>query len=106
MIQFLDIVVSRQMLDAIQTRRISDSLQALPKPAVPDTTTPQDTSHVISNVDFSGNMQQLADVAPAPLDLGEALGTNMMLALFIVLLALCLCCYFVIKYRKSHSDSV
>ena len=91
-----------QLLDII----IDGPSPYISRPAATYATTPQDTSHVVSNADIPGNMQQLADVAPDPSGLEEALGTNMMLALFIVLLALCLCCYFVIKYRKSHSDSV
>lgn len=91
-----------QLLDII----IDGPSPYISRPAATYATTPQDTSHVISNADVSGNMQQLADVAPAPSGLEEVLGTNMMLALIVVALALCLCSYFVIKYRKSNSDIV
>ena len=107
MMQFLDIVIDRSFPRSRVTRQIVDSIKVQPKPTVPDTTAvPQDTSHVISSADLSGNMQQMADIAPDPSGLGEVLGTNMMLAFAVVLVALCICSYFVIKYRKSHSDAV
>lgn len=107
MMQFLDIVIGDRIPKSRITRQIVDSIKVQPKPTVPDTTTvPQDTSHVISSADLSGNMQQMADITPYPSGLGEVLGTNMMLAFAVVLVALCICSYFVIKYRKSHSDAV
>ena len=105
MMQFLDIVIGDRVPKSRITRQMLDSLKVLSKPKVPDTTTvPQDTSHVISSADISGNMQQMADITPDPSGLGEVLGTNMMLAFAVVLVALCICSYFVIKYRKSHSQ--
>ena len=107
MMQFLDIIIDNRFPKSRITRQIVDSIKVQPKPTVPDTTAvPQDTSHVISSADISGNMQQMADITPDPSSLGEVLGTNMMLALIVVLVALCICSYFVIKYRKSHSDAV
>lgn len=103
--QFLDIVIGDRIPKSRITRHVVDSIKVQPKPTVPDTTH-QDTAQVISGVDVSGNMQQMADITPDPSGLGEVLGTNMMLAFAVVLVALCICSYFVIKYRKSHSDAV
>ena len=106
MMQFLDIVIGGGIPKSRITRQMLDSLKVLSKPKVPDTTAaPQDTSHVISSADIPSNIQ-MADVAPRPSGLEEMLGANMTLTLLVVLFALCLCCYFVIKYRKSHSDIV
>ena len=91
-----------QLLDII----VEGPSPYISRPAATYATVPQDTSHVISSADIPGNMQQLADVAPDPSGLEEVLGTNMTLALIVVLFAICLCSYFVIKYRKSHSDIV
>ena len=105
MLQFLDIIIDNRIIEAKISHKVIDSVKVVPKPAVPDTTQ-QDTAQVISGVDISGNMQQLADIAPDPSGLGEMLGTNMMLAFLVVLFALGMCCYFVMKYRNSHSDAV
>lgn len=91
-----------QLLDII----VEGPSPYISRPAATYATVPQDTSHVISSADIPGNMQQLADVAPDPSGLEEVLGTNMTLALIVVVVALCLCSYFVVKYRKSHSDAV
>ena len=105
MMQFLDIVIGDRIPKSRITRHVVDSIKVQPKPSVPDTTAvPQDTSHVISSADISGNMQQMADITPDPTGLREVLETNMMLALIVVFVALCICSYFVIKYRKSHSQ--
>jgi hypothetical protein len=106
MIQFLDIIIDDRFPRSRISRRIVDTLREHPKPTVPDTTTtPQDTSHVISSADIPSNIQ-MADVAPRPSGLEEMLGANMTLTLLVVFFALCLCCYFIMKYRKSHSDAV
>ena len=108
MIQFLDLIIGNRIPRSRVTRHVFDSIKVQPKPTVPDTatTTPQDTSHVISSADIPSNVQQVADVVPDASGLGEVLGTNMMLAFAVVLVALCICSYFVLKYRKSHSDAV
>ncbi len=89
-----------QLLDII----IDGPSPYISRPAATYATPPQDTSHVVSSVDVSGNMQQMENVMPDSSGIEEMLGTNMMLALIVVALALCLCSYFVFKYRRSHSD--
>jgi len=90
-----------QLLDII----IDGPSPYISRPAATYATTPQDTSHVVSSVDVSGNMQQMENVMPDSSGIEEMLGANMMLALIVVALALCLCSYFIFKYRRSHSDA-
>ena len=100
MIPFLDIIIDSHIPRSRISRKIIDSLQVNPKPAVPDTTH-QDTAQAISGADISGNMQQLADITPFPPETEGLLTSNVTLTILVVILALFLCFHFVRKYRNS-----
>ena len=92
MFQLLDVV-------AIPERTIPDTSRVVPKPLLPDTL-PSDSAHSIASVDVSGNSLKLADVSTIP-DIAGIFGSNLLWTIAVVLCALCLCFYFVHKYRSQ-----
>jgi len=94
MLQLLDVIID-------PGRTIPDTSRVVPKPVLPDTL-PSDSAHSIASVDVSGNGLQLADISPIP-DFTGFIGANLLWTIAVVLCALCLCFYFVQKYRsKPH----
>ena len=91
-----------QLLDVadIPIRRIPDTSRVVPKPVLPDTL-PTDSAHSIASADVSGNGLQVADVSPIP-DFTEFIGQNLLWTILVVFCALCLCFYFVQKYRNQQ----
>ena len=83
----------------------TDTLRPRPKPVVPDTILPADTTDTVaSTVNMLGGNQQLADIAPLPS--GALTGDNLstlLWSIIVVLVALSLCFYFVKRYRKTRS---
>lgn len=53
--------------------------------------------------DVITDKQQLADVAPIPTEAAGMVSNNLLLTIIVVLVALCLCFYFVWKYRKNNA---
>lgn len=89
-----------QLLDiAHPIRRIPDTSRVVPKPVLPDTLQ-SDSAHSIASVDISSNGLQLADVSPIP-NLTGILEFNLLWTIAVVFCALCLCFYFVQKYRRE-----
>ena len=97
MFQLLDLV-------SIPARTIPDTSRVVPKPVLPDTL-PSDSAHSIASVNISGSSLQLADVAPPIHDLVSVFESNLLWSIAVVLCALCLCFYFVHKYRSNHTSS-
>lgn len=87
----------------IVERRIPDTSRVLPEPSFPDTLTP-DSVHTIACGDLSGNVQLLADISPTIPDFGGVLGANLLWTILVVLFALCLCFFFVQKYRSQQNQ--
>ena len=96
MFQLLDVIIE-------PARTIPDTSRVVPKPVLPDTL-PSDSAHSIASVDVSGNGLQLADVPTIP-DFAGIFESNLLWTIAIVLCALCLCLYFVHKYRSNHKSS-
>ena len=97
MFQLLDVVIE-------PARTIPDTSRVVPKPILPDTL-PSDSAHSIASVDVSGSSLQLADVVPSFPDLAGIFEFNLLWTIAVVLCALCLCFYFVHKYRSNHTSS-
>ena len=97
MLQLLDVATELP-------RRIPDTSRVVPKPVLPDTL-PSDSAHSIASVDVSGSSPQLADIAPRIPDLVGIFESNLLWTIAVVLCALCLCLYFVHKYRSNHTSS-
>lgn len=93
------------LLDIIvEPRRVPDTAR-IPKPIIRDTVTaPADTTDTVTSTvnTLSGN-QQVADIAPLPPEAlaGDDLST-LLWTIFVVLVALSLCIYFVKRYRTTH----
>lgn len=90
-----------QLLDVVDDplRTIPDTSRVVPKPVLPDTL-PSDSAHSMTSADVSGNGLQLADVSPIP-DFNGFLEANLLWTILVVLCALCICFYFVLKYRSQ-----
>lgn len=91
MIQLLDLL-------PIIERRIPDTSRVLPKPELPDSL-PTDTAQAIAGI--PGGTQQLADISPIP-DVSGLFGANLLGTVIVVLLALCLCFFFIKRYRTKQ----
>ena len=92
-----------QLLDvAIPVRTIPDTSRVIPKPTLPDSL-PSDSAHKIASSDIFGNNLQLADVSPV-CDFGGLFEANLLWTILVVLCALCLCFYFVRKYRSQQNQ--
>ena len=86
----------------IDPQRFPDTAR-LPKPVVPDTILPADTTDTVATAAkmIGGNLQT-ADIAPHPTGiLGMAEG-DLLWTIVVVLVALSLCFYFVKRYRTTH----
>lgn len=95
------------LLDIIlEPRRVPDTAR-LPKPIVRDTlSVPSDTTDTVAtSANMLGGNQQVADVAPLPPEAltGDDFST-LLWSVFVVLVALSLCFYFVRKYRKQYQS--
>ena len=92
------------LLDIIIDPTYPDTFPVTPEPVVPDTILPADTTDTVASTvnTLSGN-QQVADIAPLPPDAlaGDDLST-LLWTIFVVLVALSLCFYFVKRYRTTH----
>lgn len=94
------------LLDIIlEPRRVPDTAR-LSKPIVRDTlSVPSDTTDTVaSSANMLGGNQQVADVAPHPTGILGMAGDHILLTVFVVLVALSLCFYFVRKYRKQYQS--
>lgn len=92
------------LLDIILEPRRIDTARIITKPIIRDTVSvPADTTDTTAttvNV-ITGN-QQMADIAPDPSGILGMAGDNLLWTIIVVLAALCLCFYFVRKYRKTN----
>ena len=92
------------LLDIIVDPHYPDTFHRVPKPVVPDTVLPADTTDTVAAAaDMIGGGQQFADVAPRPSGILEMASNEFFWALIVVLVALTLCFYFVKKYRKTNA---
>ena len=73
------------------------------KPEAVDTTSvPSDTTDTVTTaLNVSGDHLQLADVAPDP-SVMSGISDDVTWSIVIVLIALCVCFYFVKRYRKTR----
>ena len=85
----------------------TDTFRPRPKPVVPDTILPADTTDTVASTvnTLSGGNQQVADIAPLPPETltGDDFST-LLWTIFVVLVALSLCFYFVRKYRRTKTS--
>lgn len=92
------------LLDIIVDPHYPDTFRSVPKPVVPDTVIPADTTDTVAKAfNVIGGNQQIADIAPHPSNLFGMAGDNLFLTIIVVLVALSLCFYFVWKYRKTNA---
>ena len=92
------------LLDIIVDPHYPDTFHRVPKPVVPDTVLPADTTDTVATAaNMIGGNQQFADIAPRPSGLLEMAGSEFFWAIIVVLAALTLCFYFVKKYRKTNA---
>ena len=93
------------LLDIILEPRRIDTARVITKPIIRDTVSvPADTTDTVAtaaNV-ITGN-QQIADIAPNPSGILGMVGDNLLWTIIVVLVALCLCFYFVRKYRETNA---
>lgn len=93
------------LLDIILEPRRIDTARVITKPIIRDTVSvPADTTDTVAttaNV-ITGN-QQIADIAPHPSGILGMVGDNLLWTIIVVLVALCLCFYFVRKYRRTNT---
>ena len=90
----------------INPRRVPDTARIF-KPIIRDTVHVHSdtTDTVTSAVNMLGGNQQVADVAPIPPEAltGDDFST-LLWSIFVVLVALSLCFYFVRKYRRTNNS--
>ena len=80
----------------------TDTFRPRPRPVVPDTVLPADTTDTVATTaNILGGNQQLADIAPRPSGLLGMAGDDLLWTVIVVLVALSLCFYFVRRYRKT-----
>lgn len=85
-------------------RSHSETLVPAPEPEVPYSVIPTETMDTITvTSDVITGKQQLADIAPDPTETVGMVSDNLLLTIIVVLVALCLCFYFVWKYRKNNA---
>lgn len=91
------------LLDIAFPHRVIHRPPITPKPEVIDTTSvPADTTDTVTTaLNVSGDNLQLADVAPEP-SLVSGISDDVTLSIVVVLIALCVCFYFVKRYRKTN----
>ena len=93
------------LLDIILEPRRIDTARVITKPIIRDTVSvPADTTDTVATATnvITGN-QQIADIAPNPSGILGMVGDNLLWTIIVVLVALCLCFYFVRKYRKTNA---
>lgn len=84
-------------------RSHSETPVPAPEPEVPYSVIPTETMDTITvTSDVITGKQQLADIAPDPTETVGMVSDNLLLTIIVVLVALCLCFYFVWKYRKNN----
>lgn len=83
----------------ISEKEVADTVAALPTDSVACDSVACDS---IATIDMTGNVQQLADVAPIPTSSLGWEGSDLLWTILVVLVALSLCFYFVRKYRQQH----
>jgi hypothetical protein len=93
------------LLDILVEPRRIDTARVITKPIIRDTVSvPADTTDTVATtVNVLGGNQQLADIAPHPSGILGMVGDHLLWTIIVVLVALCLCFYFVRKYRKTNA---
>jgi heme/copper-type cytochrome/quinol oxidase subunit 2 len=79
----------------IKSLETTDTVAATSDVEIPDT--------VAATSDVITDNQQIADIAPNPTEAVGMMSDNLLLTIIVVLLALCLCSYFVWRYRKNNA---
>lgn len=93
------------LLDIIIEPRFPDTVRSIPKPIVPDTVLPADTTDTVAaTANMIAGNQQVADIAPCPTGFLEMADNDLLWAIIVVLAALSLCFYFVRKYRRTRTS--
>ena len=96
---FLDIIIDPD-------DPIFDSLRetSVPEPEAPYYIKSLETTDTVAATsDVITDNQQIADIAPNPTEAVGMMSDNLLLTIIVVLLALCLCSYYVWRYRKNNA---